>query len=330
MSKPRVFVTRLIPEAGLDLVRESCDAEIWPEPLPPPIEVVREKLAGCQGLLSLLTERIDGELMDALPELKVVSNYAVGFNNIDIPAATERGICVGNTPGVLTEATADLAFTLLISAARRVVEGHRYTVEGHWKTWEPRGHIGQDLMGKTLGIVGMGRIGYALAKRCHLGWDMNVLYHDPRDNEAAERDLSAKRVDFETLLAQSDFISVHADMNETTKGMFDRVAFKKMKSTAVFVNTARGPLVVEPDLTAALEAGEIFAAGLDVTDPEPPTMDNPLLKLENVTVLPHIASATVSSRNGMARIAAENLIAGVQGKPLPHWVNPDVADRRRS
>lgn len=330
MSKPKVFVTRLIPEAGLDLVREACDAEIWPEPLPPPIEVVQEKLSGCQGLLSLLTERIDGELMDALPELKVVSNYAVGFNNIDIPAATERGICVGNTPGVLTEATADLAFTLLISAARRVVEGHRYTVEGHWKTWEPRGHIGQDLMGKTLGIVGMGRIGYALAKRCHLGWDMNVLYHDPRNNEAAESDLAAKRVDFETLLAESDFISVHADMNETTKGMFNRQAFQQMKSTAVFVNTARGPLVVEADLTAALEAGDIFAAGLDVTDPEPPSMDNPLLKLEKVTILPHIASATVSSRNGMARIAAENLIAGVQGQPLPHWVNPEVADQRRS
>lgn len=330
MSKPKVFVTRLIPEAGLDLVREACEAEIWSEPLPPPIDVVREKLAGCQGLLSLLTEKIDGELLDALPELKVVSNYAVGFNNIDIPAATERGVCVGNTPGVLTEATADLAFTLLISAARRVVEGHRYTLEGKWKTWEPRGHIGQDLMGKTVGIVGMGRIGYAMAKRCHLGWDMQVLYHDPNTNDQAESELKAKRVDFETLLAESDFISVHADLNETTQGMFNLKAFQQMKSTAVFVNTARGPLVVEADLTAALKQGEIFAAGLDVTDPEPPNMDNPLLQLENVTVLPHIASATVSSRNGMARIAAENLIAGVRGEPLPHWVNPEVAQRRRS
>jgi len=330
MSKPRVFVTRLIPEVGLDLVRDACEADIWSEPLPPPIDVVREKLANCEGLLSLLTEKIDADLMDALPGLKVVSNYAVGFNNIDIAAATQRGICVGNTPGVLTEATADLAFTLLISAARRVVEGHRYTVEGKWKTWEPRGHVGQDLMGKTLGIVGMGRIGYALAKRCRLGWDMQVLYHDPRGNDPAERDLQATRVDFDTLLAESDFISVHADLNETTKGMFDRQAFRRMKSTAVFVNTARGPLVNEADLTAALQAGEIFSAGLDVTDPEPPQLDNPLLQLENVIVLPHIASATISSRNGMARIAAHNLIAGIRGEPLPHWVNPEVADHRRT
>jgi len=330
MSKPRVFVTRLIPEAGLDRVRDACDAEIWTEPLPPSIDVVREKLAHCQGLLSLLTEKIDAALMDALPDLKVVSNYAVGFNNIDIAAATARGICVGNTPGVLTEATADLAFTLLISAARRVVEGHRYTLQGKWKTWEPRGHIGQDLMGRTIGIVGMGRIGHALAKRCRGGWDMRILYHDPRVNEPVERDLQASRVDFDTLLAESDFISVHADLNKTTQGMFNRQAFQRMKSTAVFVNTARGPLVVEADLTAALQAGDIFAAGLDVTDPEPPTMDNPLLQLDNVIVLPHIASATVSSRDGMARIAAENLIAGVRGEPLPRWVNPEVDDHRRA
>ena len=165
MHKPKVFVTRLIPAAGLEKVREYCDADIWMEPLPPSADVLRRKVSDCEGLLSLLTERIDGALLDAAPRLRVVSNYAVGFNNIDIPAATERGIAVGNTPGVLTDATADMAFCLLMAAARRVVEGHQYTQSGKWKTWEPLGHLGQDLIGRTLGVVGMGRIGYALAKR---------------------------------------------------------------------------------------------------------------------------------------------------------------------
>jgi glyoxylate reductase len=260
----------------------------------------------------------------------VVSNYAVGFNNIDVPAATERGIAVGNTPGVLTDATADMAFSLLISAARRIVESQKYAEAGHWKTWEPLGHIGQDLVGRTIGIVGMGRIGFAMAKRCHGGWGMNVLYHDLHLNQAAEKELSAKRVELDRLLAESDFISVHTDLNDTTRGMFNAAAFAKMKPTAVFVNTARGPLVVEADLADALRKGVIFAAGLDVTDPEPPKVDNPLLKLPNCVVAPHIASATVSSRNAMADIAADNLIAGVSGKPLRAWVNPEVADRRRS
>jgi glyoxylate reductase len=329
MAKPKVFVTRLIPEAGLVRVRESCDAEIWTEPLPPPAEVLRRKIADCEGLLALLTERIDAALMDAAPRLKVLSNYAVGFNNIDVPAATARGIAVGNTPGVLTDATADMAFALLIAAARRIVESNRYALEGRWKTWEPLGHIGQDLAGRTLGIVGMGRIGLAMARRCRGGWGMNILYTDQRANVDAEREVGARRVDFDTLLATSDFVSVHADLNETTRGMFNAAAFRKMKPTAVFVNTARGPLVVEADLAEALRSGWIFAAGLDVTDPEPPRMDNPLLTLPNCVVAPHIASATVSSRNGMAEIAADNLIAGLKGEPLRAWVNPEVADRRR-
>ncbi len=330
MSKPRVFVTRLIPEVGLNKIRAACDADIWTEPLPPSPEVLRQRIAQCDGLLSLLTERIDGALLDSAPRLKVVSNYAVGFNNIDIPAATERGVCVGNTPGVLTDATADMAFSLLITAARRVVEGHAYTISGKWKTWEPRGHIGQDLVGKTVGVVGMGRIGFAFARRCFGGWGMRVLYHDMYPNEAAERDLQARRVDFDTLLAEADFISVHADLNDSTRGMFNKAAFAKMKPTAVFVNTARGPHVVEADLYEALKTGRIFAAGLDVTDPEPPKMDNPLLTLPNCVIAPHIASATVSSRNAMAEIAADNLILGATGQPLRAWVNPQVADRRRS
>lgn len=329
MPKPKVFVTRIIPDAGLNKVCEFCDADVWSEPLPPSADELKKRIADCDGLLSLLTERIDGPLLDVAPRLKVVSNYAVGFNNIDVPAATERGIAVGNTPGVLTDATADMAFALLISAARRIVESQKYAESGHWKTWEPKGHIGQDLAGRTIGIVGLGRIGLAMAKRCHGGWGMKVLYHDVYANQAAEKEIGARRVDLDTLLAESDFISVHTDLNDTTRGMFNTATFKKMKPTAVFVNTARGPLVVEADLAEALRSGVIFAAGLDVTDPEPPRVDNPLLKLPNCIVAPHIASATVSSRNAMAEIAADNLIAGVTGKPLRAWVNPEVADSRR-
>jgi glyoxylate reductase len=322
MPRPKVFVSRIIPAAGLERIRAACDAEVWPEQLPPQRDVLLAKIRGREGAVTLLTDKVDGEFMDAAgPQLKVVSNYAVGFNNIDVAEATRRGIRVGNTPGVLTEATADLAFALLIAAARHVVAGHRYILAGQWKTWEPLGHIGQDLCGKTIGIVGMGRIGYAMAKKCFGGWDMRVLYHDQYRNEAAERELRATQVDFDTLLAESDFVSVHTDLNPTTQGMFNASAFKKMKRTAVFVNSARGPLHVQADLHQALKNGDIFAAGLDVTDPEPPSLDDPLLQLHNVVIAPHIASATVSSRNGMAEICADNLLLGLDGKPLRAWVN---------
>jgi glyoxylate reductase len=328
-AKPKVFVTRLIPAAGLDRIRAACDAEVWTDPLPPPRDVLLAKVAGCDGLVALLTDRIDAELLDVAPKLKVVSNYAVGFNNVDVPAATTRGVAVGNTPGVLTDATADMAFCLLIAAARCVVDGHLYAQAGKWKTWEPLGHLGQDLVGRTLGVVGMGRIGFALARRCARGWDMRVLYHDAIRNEKAEIELGARQVELDTLLKSSDFVSVHTDLNATTKGMFNAARFKLMKPTAVFVNTSRGPVVVEADLLEALRAGTIFSAGLDVTDPEPPPADCPLLRQPRLVVAPHIASATVGTRDAMATICAENLLAGLDGKPLPAWVNPDVAGKRR-
>jgi glyoxylate reductase len=259
----------------------------------------------------------------------VVSNYAVGFNNVDVPACTARGVAVGNTPGVLTDATADMAFCLLIAAARRLVDGHDYGRAGKWKTWEPLGLLGQDLAGRTLGVVGMGRIGHALARRCRGGWDMKVLYFDVHRNEKAERELGATHVDLDTLLAESDFVSVHTDLNDSTRGLFNLATFRKMKPTAVFVNTARGPIVVERDLVEALKSGVIFAAGLDVTDPEPPAPGSPLYGVPNLIVAPHIASATVGTRNAMADICARNLLAGLRGEPLPAWVNPEVADRRR-
>lgn len=324
MSRPKVLVTRRIPEAGLVRVEQECDAEVWEDPLPPPRDVLLEKVAGCEGILALLTDKIDSELMDAAgPQLKVVSNFAVGYNNIDIAEATRRGIRVGNTPDVLTDATADMALALMLAAGRRIIESQDYVRQQKWKTWEPQGLIGQDLSGKILGIVGLGRIGQATARRCRGGWDMQVVYHSRSDKESAERELGARRVDWETLLAESDFVSVHTDLNETTKSMFNAAAFKRMKSSAVFVNTARGPIHHHGDLYEALRDGEIFAAGLDVTDPEPINPDDPLLTLPNCVIAPHIGSATVSSRNGMSEIAADNLLAGVRGEPLRCWVNRD-------
>ena len=322
MALPRVFVTRKIPEAGLQLLAGKAQVDLWPEQMPPPYDVLIQRSKECEGVLSLLTDKIDATFMDACPKLKVVSNFAVGFNNIDVPAATQRKIKVGNTPGVLTDATADIAFCLLIGCARRLVEGHLYSGSGDWKTWEPLGHIGLDLVGKTLGIVGMGRIGYAMAQRCHGGWGMKVLYHDNFENQAAEEKLGAKRVSLEELLAQSDFVSVHVDLNPSTKHLFNAARFQQMKKSAVFINTARGPIHDEPALYQALKDGVIFAAGLDVTDPEPPDPNNPLLKLPNAIVAPHIASATINTRNAMATIAAENLLAGLAGQPLKHCVNP--------
>jgi glyoxylate reductase len=285
--------------------------------------VLLEKAAGCDGVVTLLTDKIDAEFMNAAgAQLKVISNFAVGYNNIDVEEATHRGIRVGNTPDVLTDATADMAFALLISAARRITEGRDYIRHEKWMTWEPLGHIGVDLCGRTLGIVGMGRIGYAMAQRCHGGWGMQVLYHDNFRNEMAEQKLGAEQVDFDTLLARSDFVSAHTDLNESTQEMFNAEAFRKMKPTAIFVNTARGPIHSQSDLYTALAEGEIFAAGLDVTDPEPIPMDDPLLTLPNCVIAPHIASATVSSRNGMAEITADNLLAGLKSEPLRCWVNP--------
>jgi glyoxylate reductase len=329
MPKPKVFVTRIIPDAGLEKVKFHTEAEIWPDLIPPPYSLIREKAATAEGLLTTLNDRIDDDLLSNAPRLRVVSNFAVGFNNIDVNTATELGIAVGNTPEVLTDATADFAFCLMIAAARRLVEGERAVHAGKWQTWEPMGYIGVDLIEKTIGIVGMGRIGFALAKRCHLGWGMRVIYTDVHENKAAEKELGAERVDFEVLLAESDFVSVHTNLTEETRGLFNAKAFGNMKRSAVFVNTARGPLVVEKDLYEALRSGQIFAAGLDVTDPEPMPPDHPLLSLPNAVIAPHIASATTRSRNAMAEIAADNLLAGLEGRPLRSYVNPDVESHRR-
>ena len=285
---------------------------------------MRAKIASVDGLVSLLTDKLDASVLDLAPRLKVVSNFAVGFNNVDIAAATERQIPVGNTPGVLTEATADIAVTLLFAAARRLGESSTDAKEGRWLTWEPRGWLGADLVGRTLGIVGMGRIGHAVAKRLHFGWGMKVLYTARSPKPEIDKELGAQRVSFETLLAESDFVSVHVDLNATTEGMFGTLQFAQMKPTAVFVNTARGPHVDQVALAKALRSGIIFAAGIDVTDPEPLPADHELYQLPNCVIAPHIASATPDTRNAMATLCAANLLAGVRGERLPHCVNPTV------
>ena len=320
-AKPRVFVARRIPDLGLEMIAPHADMEVWPELLPPSAEVLREKIRGCVGLVSLLTDRIDGPLMDAAPELKIISNFAVGVNNIEIPAATARGIKVGNTPGVLTEATADIAVTLLLAATRRLWDSAIDAREGRWLTWDPRGWLGQDLNGRTLGIVGMGRIGLATARRLHHGWGMKVLYTARTAKPDAEREVKATRVEMDQLLAQSDFVSVHTDLNPDTKGLMGAAEFAKMKPTAVFVNTSRGPVVDQVALANALRNKTIFAAGLDVTDPEPLPKTHELFTLPNCVIAPHSASATIDTRNAMARICAENLIAGLAGQPLTASVN---------
>src|SRR5579883_1303093 len=323
MARPKVFVSRRIPDEGLNAIAAACEVDLWPDRLPPPADELKRRVQGCDGLVSLLTDRIDSTLLDAAPKLKVVSNYAVGFNNVDVPACTARGIPVGNTPGVLTDATADIAVTLLLAAARRLGESAADAKAGRWLTWEPTGWLGRDLVGKTVGIVGMGRIGFATARRLHHGWGMRVLYTARGPKPEADADLGARRVDLDTLLAESDFVSVHADLNPTTTRLFGREAFAKMKPTAVFVNTARGGHVDQAALAEALRAGTIFAAGLDVTDPEPLPPDHELYSLPNCVIAPHVASATVGTRDAMARMCADNLLAGLAGRPLPFCVNPE-------
>jgi glyoxylate reductase len=325
---PKVFVARRIPAAGLDRIAAAADVDVWPDRLPPPPDVLRERVKDCDGLVSLLTDRVDAALLDAAPNLRVVSNFAVGFNNVDVPACTARGVRVGNTPGVLTDATADIAVTLLLAAARRLGESATDAKEGRWLTWEPLGWLGQDLAGKTLGIVGMGRIGFAAAKRLHHGWGMRVLYTARSAKPDADRELAARRVELDELLRESDYVSVHADLNPTTKNLFGAETFARMKPTAVFVNTSRGPLVDQGVLAAALRAGTIFAAGLDVTDPEPLPPDHELYALPNCVIAPHVASATVGTRDAMATRCADNLLAGLRGDPLPYPVNPEATGRR--
>ncbi len=324
MSRPRVYVTRRLPQPALDIIRPIADFTLWDrEDVPPAREVLLREVTQVDGLLSLLTDRIDGEVMDAAPRLRVVSNFAVGFDNIDIPAATKRRIVVTNTPEVLTETVADFAFCLMLGAARRLVEGDRYAREGKWKTWEPLLLAGQDMYRATLGLIGLGRIGSAVARRAK-GFEMRVMYYDPFRREDLEQSLQIEYRPFTDVLRQADFISVHVPLSEQTRHLIGRDQFSMMKPTAVFVNTSRGPVVDQQALAEALAARRIFAAGIDVFEREPVPTDDPLLAQGNAVVAPHIASASIPTRIRMATLAAENLVAVLQGKRPPNPVNPEV------
>jgi len=328
-DRPRVFVARVIPEEGLGAIRDATEMDLWTDPLPPPRDELLRRVRGVDGLLSLLTDRVDDELLDAAgPGLKVVSNYAVGFDNIDIPACTRRGIPVGNTPGVLTETTADLAFALLMAAARRIPEGYDHVRAGRWLTWDPMLLLAPDVHHATLGIVGFGRIGREMAKRGR-GFDMTILYYDlhpatPEDEAA----LGARRVEMDELLARSDFVTLHTNLTPDTHHLMDAAAFAKMKPAAIVVNTSRGPVIDQAALYQALRGGVIGGAALDVTDPEPMRADDPLLSVPNCLVVPHIASGSRATRGRMAQMAAANLLAGLRGERLPTPVDAEVYEGR--
>jgi glyoxylate reductase len=323
MSKPKVFVTRVIPDKGFDLMKEFCDVDVWTEELPPSREAMLDRVQGVDGILSLLTDRIDGEVMDrAGTHLKVISNFAVGVDNVDVSAATARKIPVGNTPDVLTDATADFSFALMMSAGRRILESDRYVREGKWKTWHPMLFLGVELKSATLGLAGFGRIGKAMARRA-VGFDMRVIYYDPMETKT-DPDIKATQVDFETLLEESDFISLHTPLTPDTHHLIDTEALSKVKPSAVLVNTSRGPVVDLEALYDALKEGRLFAAGLDVTEPEPLPLDHPLFELDNIVIMPHIASASKIARDKMSWLAAKNLIAGLKDEHLPNCVNPRV------
>jgi len=324
MPKPKAYVTRELPERGLKIIKQHFDVEVWPEYAPPPKGVIIEKAKNVDALVSLLSDKIDVEVFNAAPKLKIVSQLAVGFDNIDIPEATKRGIYVTNTPEVLTDTTADFAWSLLMAVARRVVEADKYVRTGKWKVgWHPAMLQGRDVYGATIGIVGAGRIGYAMAKRA-TGFGMKILFYDVIPRPEIERDLGAKKVDLDTLLKEADFVSLHVPLMKETHHLMNAEKLKLMKKTAYLINNARGPVVDEKALYEALKEGRIAGVGLDVFEQEPTSVDNPLLKLDNVVVAPHISSASYETRSEMSKMVADNLVSFFDGKKPPNLVNADV------
>ncbi|MFZ0965775.1 MAG: glyoxylate reductase [Candidatus Bathyarchaeia archaeon] len=328
MPKPKVYVTRELPERGLKIIKKHFDTEVWTEYAPPPKKLIIEKAKNVDALAPLLSDKIDAEVFDAAPKLKIVAQMAVGFDNIDVQEATKRGIYVTNTPEVLTDTTADFAWALLMAIARRVVEADKYVRTGQWKVgWHPSMMQGRDIHEATIGIVGAGRIGFGVAKRA-TGFNMKILFYDVVPRPEMEKELHAKRVDLDTLFKESDFVSIHVPLMKETYHLVNAEKLKLMKKTAYLINNSRGPVVDEKALYEALKEGRIAGAGLDVFEQEPIPVDNPLLKLDNVVVAPHISSASYETRSKMAEMVAENLVAFFEGRKPPNLVNPEVVKVR--
>jgi len=324
MKKPVVFVSRSIAPLALERLRLNCEVNTWPKPEPPPYEIVFNEAVRSDGILTLLTDQIDENMIKASsPKLKIISQMAVGFDNINVRTATELKIPVGHTPGVLTETTADMAWGLLMSAARRIAEADSEVRNGTWRPWGPDVLTGEDIYGSTLGIIGFGRIGQAVARRAR-GFSMRILYFDLQRNEKAEFETGAIYSSLEQLLSESDYVSIHVLLSPETRHLIGESQLKLMKPSAILINTARGPIVDSDALYHALLNGTIASAGLDVFDPEPIPADHPLIKLRNLIVTPHIASASKKTRILMANMAVDNLLAGLNGDRLPHCANPEV------
>jgi len=319
--KKKIFFTRRIPSAGIELLEKDFQLTIREDESIPTKEEIIEGMKGCEGLVCLLTDPIDRDVLSS-SALKYVSTYAAGYNNIDVAFASSRKIPVTNAPGALTETTADIAFALILSAGRRVVEGDRFLREGRFHGWSPMLLLGQDIHGKTLGIVGAGRIGGALARRA-VGFNMNILYYNRKPDPVLERETGAVYTPFDDLLRDSDFVSLHTPLTSETKNIISAREFGLMKKSAVFINTSRGPCVNENDLVEALEKGEIWAAGLDVFEKEP-LVDERLLSMDNVVLLPHLGSASFDTRTGMAVTACKNMAMMLAGKRPPNIINPEV------
>ena len=324
----KILITRQVPDSiKQTLIDQGFEISEWTEKR----NLTPDELIGyakeCDGIFSVGSNRIDRKFLTECRHLKVIALCSVGYDRVDVPAATELGIPIGNTPGVLSKTTADTAFLLMQNVARKAMHLHKEIIRGNWDFFDPMADLGFELTGKTLGIYGLGRIGFEMAKSCLRAFDMPVIYHNRSRNEQAENELGARRVSFEELLGQSDVLSVHANLSDETRGVFNRGAFSKMKPSAIFINTARGQLHCEDDLREAIQTGVIWGAGLDVTNPEPSASDNPLLNMPTVAVLPHIGSATIETRMKMMRLTVNNLLAGLRNEPLPHCVNPEVYQR---
>jgi len=321
----KVFITRDIPAVGIDLLtKEGFQVSVWPDDRPIPAAELIKGAKEANAVICLGTDKINKDFLHECRHLDVISLLAVGYDNIDVKEATNLGIPLGYAPGAMSNATADIAFGLMIAVSRKFFFMHKKIAKGEWTHFRPKANLGMELKNKTLGIFGLGRIGMEMARRCKGAYNMNILYTNRHPNKEAEELLNARKVNFDELLNQSDVISAHCALSEETKGIFDHSAFSKMKPTSIFINTARGPVHNEPDLIEALKSGIIWGAGLDVTDPEPMKPDNPLLEMENVAILPHIGSATVEARNEMSRMAASNIIEFYRGNQIPNMINPEV------